>query len=47
MLALRSWDYGNLRIDTVVAPLSVLTNALGLLLAVGWSAAGSAWRRSW
>ncbi|WP_372345234.1 ABC transporter ATP-binding protein [Streptomyces sp. KL116D] len=33
-LMLRSWDYGNLRIDTVVAPLSVLTNALGLLLAV-------------
>jgi len=33
-LTLRSWDYGNLRIDTVVAPLSVLTNALGLLLAV-------------
>ncbi|WP_433259914.1 ABC transporter ATP-binding protein [Actinosynnema sp. CS-041913] len=34
-LALRSWDYGNLRIDTVVAPLSVLTNTLGLLVAVG------------
>ncbi len=33
-LSLRSWDYGNLRIDTLVAPLSVLTNALGLLLAV-------------
>ncbi|WP_353947233.1 ABC transporter ATP-binding protein [Streptomyces sp. HUAS MG91] len=31
---LKSWDYSNLRIDTVVAPLSVLTNALGLLLAV-------------
>jgi ATP-binding cassette subfamily B protein len=31
---LRSWDYGNLRIDTLVAPMSVLTNALGLLLAV-------------
>ncbi|MFI5980712.1 ABC transporter ATP-binding protein [Streptomyces sp. NPDC051555] len=37
---LRSWDYGNLRIDTVVAPLSVLTNALGLLLAVGIAARG-------
>ncbi|WP_235921326.1 ABC transporter ATP-binding protein [Lentzea tibetensis] len=36
-LALRSWDYANLRIDTVVAPLSVLTNSLGLLLAVGLS----------
>lgn len=33
-LALRSWDYANLRIDVVVAPISVLTNALGLLLAV-------------
>ncbi len=33
-LALRSWDYGNLRIDTLVAPVSVLTNALGLVLAV-------------
>ncbi|WP_079126397.1 ABC transporter ATP-binding protein [Streptomyces sp. ERV7] len=34
-LTLRSWDYGNLRIDTLVAPMSVLTNVLGLLLAVG------------
>lgn len=33
-LSLRSWDYGNLRIDTLVAPMSVLTNAMGLLLAV-------------
>ncbi|WP_078492300.1 ABC transporter ATP-binding protein [Streptomyces yerevanensis] len=33
-LMLKSWDYGNLRIDTLVAPMSVLTNALGLLLAV-------------
>jgi ATP-binding cassette, subfamily B, bacterial len=32
--SLRSWDYGNLRIDTLVAPMSVLTNVLGLLLAV-------------
>ncbi|MEY9996809.1 ATP-binding cassette subfamily B protein [Streptomyces sp. V4I8] len=41
-LTLRSWDYGNLRIDTLVAPMSVLTNALGLLLAVtlGGGAAG-------
>ncbi|PRY39546.1 ABC transporter ATP-binding protein [Umezawaea tangerina] len=36
-LMLRSWDYGNLRIDTVIAPLSVLTNALGLAVAVGVS----------
>ncbi|WP_181784110.1 ABC transporter ATP-binding protein, partial [Pseudonocardia pini] len=34
VLALRSWDYSNLRIDTVVAPLSVVTNVAGLLLAV-------------
>ncbi|KOV96978.1 ABC transporter ATP-binding protein [Streptomyces sp. NRRL B-1140] len=33
-LTIRSWDYGNLRIDTLVAPMSVLTNAMGLLLAV-------------
>ncbi|MCX4695893.1 ABC transporter ATP-binding protein [Streptomyces sp. NBC_01408] len=33
-LTLRSWDYGNLRIDTLVAPMSVLTNVLGLLLAI-------------
>lgn len=46
-LTLRSWDYGNLRIDTLVAPLSVLTNALGLLLAVALAGAGTAWRRSW
>ncbi|MEV2247930.1 ABC transporter ATP-binding protein [Streptomyces sp. NPDC049970] len=39
-LTLRSWDYGNLRIDTLVAPLSVLTNGLGLLLAVSFSAGG-------
>ncbi|ONI80792.1 ABC transporter ATP-binding protein [Saccharothrix sp. ALI-22-I] len=36
-LALRSWDYGNLRIDTIVAPLNVLTNVLGLAIAVGVS----------
>jgi ATP-binding cassette, subfamily B, bacterial len=34
MLSIRSWDYANLRIDTVVALLYVLTNALGLLLAM-------------
>jgi ATP-binding cassette subfamily B protein len=33
-LSLRSWDYGNLRVDTVVAPISILASALGLLLAV-------------
>ncbi|MDX3382144.1 ABC transporter ATP-binding protein [Streptomyces niveiscabiei] len=39
-LMLRSWDYGNLRIDTFVAPMSVLTNALGLLLAVTLAGGG-------
>lgn len=34
-LTLKSWDYGNLRIDTMIAPMWVLTNVLGLLLAVG------------
>ncbi|MEU6713894.1 ABC transporter ATP-binding protein [Nonomuraea sp. NPDC046802] len=33
-LTLRSWDFSNLRVDTIVAPLSVLTSAVGLLLAV-------------
>ncbi|MCF6475376.1 ABC transporter ATP-binding protein [Nonomuraea sp. MG754425] len=33
-LTLRSWDYSNLRVDTIVSPLSVLTSAVGLLLAV-------------
>ncbi len=32
--SVRSWDYHNLRIDVLVSPLSVLANALGLLLAV-------------
>ena len=35
---LRSWDYENLRIDTLVAPMSVLTNVIGLLLAVSLGA---------
>ncbi|MFC6088023.1 ABC transporter ATP-binding protein [Saccharothrix lopnurensis] len=33
-IAIRSWDYANLRIDTAIAPMLVITNALGLLLAV-------------
>jgi ATP-binding cassette subfamily B protein len=33
-LSLRSWDYANLRVDTIVAPMSILTSALGLLVAV-------------
>jgi ATP-binding cassette, subfamily B, bacterial len=36
--SLRSWDYSNLRIDALVAPMSVLTNVLGLLLAVSLGA---------
>ncbi|MEV0032071.1 ABC transporter ATP-binding protein [Nocardia sp. NPDC050793] len=35
--SLRSWDYANLRIDTLVAPLVVLTNVIGLLIALGLS----------
>jgi ATP-binding cassette subfamily B protein len=34
-LTLRAWDYHNLRIDTLVAPLSVATAVAGLLLALG------------
>ncbi|MFC4530404.1 ABC transporter ATP-binding protein [Sphaerisporangium dianthi] len=34
-LSLRSWDYGNLRVDTIVAPFSIVTSTVGLLLAVG------------
>jgi ATP-binding cassette, subfamily B, bacterial len=36
--SLLSWDYGNLRIDTVVAPMSVLTNVFGLLVAIALGA---------
>jgi ATP-binding cassette subfamily B protein len=36
--SMRSWDYANLRIDALVAPMSVLTNMLGLLLAVALGA---------
>ena len=32
--SIHSWDYSNLRIDTVVAPMSVAAQALGLLLAI-------------
>ncbi|WP_433758033.1 ABC transporter ATP-binding protein [Nocardia sp. CA-135398] len=35
--SLRSWDYANQRIDTLVAPLLVLTNVIGLLIALGLS----------
>jgi ATP-binding cassette subfamily B protein len=33
-LTLISWDYNNLRIDTIVGPLSIVTNVVGLLLAL-------------
>ena len=35
-----SWDYSNLRIDTVVAPMSVAAQALGLLLAIALASGG-------
>jgi ATP-binding cassette, subfamily B, bacterial len=38
--SLLSWDYGNPRIDALVAPMSVLTNVFGLLLAVALGAGG-------
>lgn len=33
--SLLSWDYANLRIDTVVTPLVVVTNMVGLVIALG------------
>ncbi|MFI1420833.1 ABC transporter ATP-binding protein [Streptomyces sp. NPDC020731] len=39
-LTLKSWDYGNLRVDTLVAPMSVLTNVLGLLVAIAFGGPG-------
>lgn len=36
--ALRSWDYQNLRVDTITAPMYVLTNALGLVIALATGA---------
>ncbi|MFF8096393.1 ABC transporter ATP-binding protein [Streptomyces sp. NPDC016675] len=39
-LTLKSWDYGNLRVDTLVAPMSVLTNVLGLLVAIAFAGSG-------
>jgi ATP-binding cassette, subfamily B, bacterial len=34
---LRSWDYQNMRIDTITAPMNVLTNGLGLAVALATS----------
>ncbi|MGQ4331134.1 ABC transporter ATP-binding protein [Streptomyces hayashii] len=39
-LTLTSWDYGNLRVDTLIAPMSVLTNVLGLLAAIVFGGPG-------
>jgi ATP-binding cassette subfamily B protein len=39
-LTLRSWDYGNLRVDTLIAPMSVLTNVLGLFVAIAFGGPG-------
>jgi ATP-binding cassette subfamily B protein len=34
---LRTWDYQNLRVDTITAPMYVLTNTLGLIIALATS----------
>jgi ATP-binding cassette subfamily B protein len=34
MKTMRSWDYQNLRVDTITAPMHVLTNTLGLIVAL-------------
>ena len=34
---LRSWDYQNLRVDMVTSPMYVLTNTLGLVVALATS----------
>ncbi|MCT7354138.1 ABC transporter ATP-binding protein/permease [Streptomyces sp. 15-116A] len=39
-LTLKSWDYGNLRVDTLIAPLSVATNVLGLMVAIAFGGSG-------
>src|SRR5262245_61732494 len=39
---LRSWDYQNLRVDTITAPMYVLTNTLGLIIALATSGATGA-----
>ena len=35
---LRSWDYQNFRVDTITAPMYVLTNTLGLIIALATGA---------
>jgi ATP-binding cassette, subfamily B, bacterial len=34
MKTMKSWDYQNLRVDTITAPMHVLTNTLGLVVAL-------------
>ncbi len=37
MKTMRSWDYQNLRVDTITAPMLVLTNTMGLIVALATS----------
>ncbi|HKQ74945.1 MAG TPA: ABC transporter ATP-binding protein [Blastocatellia bacterium] len=39
---LRSWDYQNLHVDTITAPMYVLTNAFGLIIALATAGSKSA-----
>jgi len=39
---LRSWDYQNFRVDTITAPMYVLTNTLGLIIALATNGATGA-----
>src|SRR5207247_8349371 len=39
---LRSWDYQNLRVDTITAPMYVLTNTMGLIVALATNGATDA-----
>src|SRR5262245_17007847 len=39
---LRAWDYQNLRVDTITAPMYVLTNAFGLVIALATGGATGA-----
>src|SRR6185436_6454064 len=40
---LRSWDYQNLNVDLITSPLYVLTNTLGLIIAL-WASGGTGHR---
>ena len=43
---LRSWDYQNLRVDTLTSPMYVLTNTLGLIIALA-SSRGTGAAKTW